>query len=304
MTPTVRADGINSMTVTATDPPPSATPLPPQRQAWLRLRRDKIAVASAVFLAVVALACIAGPWLSPHDFRGGAPGPESPLSAPSWRHWAGTDLLGRDLLVRTLHGGRISLMVGALGTLVSLVVGVSAGLAAGYLGGRVDAALMRLAEIVQALPFTVMVILLMVTFGQDIRLIFLAIGLVEWPTMARVVRGQALSVRQRPYVSAAHALGQRDVATILRHLLPNVSGIIIVYATLTAPSVILLEAFLSFLGLGVQAPQTSWGQLIGDGVKTMDAAPWLLIAPSIAFAGTLLSLNLLGDRLRDRLDPR
>jgi oligopeptide transport system permease protein len=242
------------------------------------------------------------PWIAPYSYA------EQNLalgaSPPSLQHWLGTDDLGRDLLTRIMYGGRISLLVGVLATSVALTIGVTWGTVAGYFGGRIDAAMMRLVDMLYALPFIIFIILLMVVFGRNILLLFLAIGAVEWLTMARIVRGQVLSVRRQDFIDAAITLGLSRSRIMLRHIVPNVLGPIIVYATLTIPSVMLLEAFLSYLGLGIQPPQSSWGSLISDGVETMEEYPWLLIFPGMALSITLFSLNFLGDGLRDALDPR
>jgi len=270
--------------------------------AWRRLRRNRLATLGAFVLIVVALVSVAGPWCSPYDYDEqdvalGAAG-------PSARHWLGTDVLGRDLLTRILHGGRVSLLVGVAATAVSLCIGVLYGATAGFLGGRTDAVLMRLVDILYALPFTIFVIVLMVLFGRNFILMFLAIGAVEWLTMARIVRGQVMSLREKEFIDAATVMGLSRRRILLRHLIPNALGPIIVYATLTVPNVMLLEAFLSFLGLGVQPPMSSWGLLIKEGKETMEEFPWLLLFPSIALSATLFSLNFLGDGLRDALDPR
>jgi oligopeptide transport system permease protein len=216
----------------------------------------------------------------------------------------GTDDLGRDLYTRVLYGGRISLMVGLCATLVSLTIGVFYGSVSAFLGGRWDSLMMRIVDILYALPFTIFVILLMVFLGRSILLLFVAIGAVEWLTMARIVRGQVLHIKSREYIEAAHALGLSGVRIVVRHILPNVLGPIIVYATLTVPMVMLLEAFLSYIGLGVQPPMSSWGLLLKDGAEKMEEYPWLLVFPGICFSITLFSLNFLGDGLRDALDPR
>ena len=225
-------------------------------------------------------------------------------SPPSREHWLGTDKLGRDLLARVLYGGRISLTVGLVATAVSLTIGVLYGTLSGFCGGKVDAVMMRLVDILYALPFTIFVILLMVFFGRDIRLMFLAIGAVEWLTMARIVRGQVLSLRKQEFIEACISLGLPTRRIIFRHMVPNVLGPVIVYTTLTIPAVMLLEAFLSFLGLGVQPPTPSWGLLIKDGADRMREAPWMLIYPGIMFALALFSFNFVGDGLRDALDPK
>ena len=272
------------------------------RDAWRRLRRNRLALAGLAYLPIVALLCTLAPIIAPYPFE------TTDLSlgatTPSADHWLGTDTLGRDLLSRILYGGRISLLVGILATMVSLLIGVSYGLTSGFIGGRTDRTMMRLIEIIFAMPFTIFVILLTVVFGRSIVLIFVAIGAIEWLTMARIVRGQALSLKVREFVQASEALGQSSGKIIVKHLLPNLLGSIIVYATLTIPSVMLLEAFVSFLGLGVQAPMTSWGILIKDGADAMETYPWLLLFPSIVFSLTLFSLNFLGDGLRDAFDPR
>ena len=272
------------------------------RDAWYRLRKNKLAVVSAIALIVLGLACAVGPFLSPYTYQ------EQKLDLgavpPNAQHWLGTDSFGRDQLTRLLHGGRVSIMVGLCATAVSLTIGVFYGAIAGFLGGNADRVMMRIVDIMFALPFTIFVILLMVVFGRKIWLLFLAIGAVEWLTMARIVRGQVQSLRKQEFIEAAQALGLRRRRILTRHIVPNVLGPIIVYATLTVPAVMLLEAFLSFLGLGVQPPMSSWGSMIKDGADRMEEFSWLLIAPGTALAATLFSLNFLGDGLRDALDVR
>ena len=272
------------------------------RDALRRLLKNKLAVFGFVVLVVVAVLTVITPWIAPYSYE------EQNLNlgavAPNSAHWFGTDYLGRDLLTRTLYGGRISLLVGFAATAVSLVVGVLYGATSGFVGGRVDSVMMRVVDILYALPFTIFVIILMVFFGRNILLLFLAIGAVEWLTMARIVRGQVQSLRKKEFIEAAVAMGLPQHQILLRHIIPNVLGPIIVYTTLTIPNVMLLEAFLSFLGLGVQPPMSSWGLLIRDGAEQMEEYPWLLFFPSIALSLTLFSLNFLGDGLRDALDPR
>jgi oligopeptide transport system permease protein len=288
---------------------PSAAPGPEEpaasslgRDAWQRLSRNRMAVVGLAVFLFVALASVCGPWLSPYSYE------TTDLAyrarPPSRSHWFGTDTLGRDVLTRVLYGGRVSIAVGLLATAVSLCIGVSYGAVSGYAGGRVDAVMMRLVDVLYALPFTVFVILLMVVFGRDIRLLFLAIGAVQWLTMARIVRGQVLSLRRREFIEAAVGLGLSSRQILFRHVIPNVLGPVIVYATLTVPAVMLLEAMLSFLGLGVQPPMSSWGVLIKEGAEKMEVYPWLLIFPAAFFSTTLFALNFLGDGLRDALDPR
>ncbi|HEY8994879.1 MAG TPA: ABC transporter permease [Lacunisphaera sp.] len=274
----------------------------PWHDAWLRLRRNRLAVAGGIMLTILAAACIVGPWLSAHGYAD--QDLDNAFAPPGTKHWLGTDQLGRDLLVRVLYGGRISLGVGLCATFVALTIGVVYGAVAGWVGGRTDAVMMRLVDIIYALPFTIFVILLMVFLGRNIVLLFVAIGAVEWLTMARIVRGQIMSLKKMEFIEAARSLGYGNRRIIFRHLLPNAVGPIIVYATLTIPAVMLLEAFLSFLGLGVQPPMSSWGTLIKDGAEKMEEYWWLLVFPGALFSLTLFSLNFLGDGLRDALDVR
>ncbi len=296
------------MSATLNPSQPLAKPAIEGRSLWLdarrRLFRNKAAVLSMVILAIVALMALAAPWLSPH-----------PLDEIYWdriqappdfanAHWFGTDGNGRDLFVRTLHGGRVSLMVGLLATGVSLIIGVAYGATAGFFGGRIDNLMMRFVDILYSLPFMFFVILLMVIFGRNIFLIFIALGAISWLDMARIVRGQALSIRHREFIEAAHAGGVSNARIISRHIIPNLLGPVIVHATLVIPQVILAESFLSFLGLGAQEPLTSWGVLISEGAQTMEAAPWMLIFPAAFLAVTLFCFNFIGDGLRDALDPK
>ncbi len=270
--------------------------------AWVRLRRNRLAVFGLVVMVVLILLALFTPWVAPYAYD--AQDLDLGATPPSAAHWLGTDVFGRDLLTQILYGGRISLAVGFVATAVALLIGVTWGAIAGYAGGKVDAVMMRLVDILYALPFMIFIVLLMVVFGRNVLLLFLAIGAVEWLTMARIMRGQVQSLRQQEFVEAAISIGLPTTTIIRRHLVPNALGPIIVYTTLTIPQVMLLEAFLSFLGLGIQPPQTSWGLLISYGAETMEEYPWLLIFPGAALTLTLFSLNFLGDGLRDALDVR
>lgn len=270
--------------------------------AWYRLSRNRLAMFGLLVVSFLIVVSLLTPWIAPYAYE--AQNLALGASGPSAQHWLGTDIHGRDLLTRLMYGGRISLLVGFAATAVSLVVGVLWGTIAGYIGGTVDTVMMRIVDILYALPFMIFIILLMVVFGRSLLLLFLAIGLVEWLTMARIVRTQVLSIRKQEFVSAAIVTGLSHWQIIRRHVIPNVLGPVIVYITLTVPSVMLLEAFLSFLGLGIQPPQSSWGVLISGGVETMEEYPWLLIFPGLALSITLFALNFLGDGLRDALDPK
>jgi oligopeptide transport system permease protein len=272
------------------------------RAAWQRLGKNKMALISAIILILIAFASFIGPFFLTQSYE--TQNLQLGAVSPGARHWLGTDTLGRDLFVRILYGGRVSMSVGFCATAVALIIGVFYGAISGFLGGKVDMLLMRIVDIIFALPFTVFVILLMVFFGRKFVLLFVAIGAVQWLTMARIVRGQVLSLRRQEFIEAAEALGLSKPRIIFRHMIPNALGPIIVYATLTVPAVMLLEAFLSFLGLGVQPPMSSWGVLIKEGAEVMEEFPWLLIFPGVVLAITLFSLNFLGDGLRDALDPR
>ncbi len=300
------------------------------RDAWKRLLKNKLAVFGLVVVALMTVAVIIGPaiikWTTGFTYDFIPPdGNYIKSFPPSLQHPMGTDDSGRDILARVLQGGRISLMVGVISTIVSLIVGVSYGATAGYLGGKVDNFMMRLVDIIYAIPYILIVIVLLSVFGgpntpqwiqaisnsigggqglSQIILLFFALGLVSWLTMARVVRGQILSLRNQEFVLAARATGVSTPSIIFRHLVPNALGPVIVYATLTIPSVMLSEAFLSFLGIGVQAPFASWGSLAADGIKNISVFPWQLIFPGVTMALTLFSLNFLGDGLRDALDPQ
>ncbi|MEN0037484.1 MAG: ABC transporter permease [Cellvibrio sp.] len=272
------------------------------QDAVARLRKNRMAMIGFYFLLGLVVIAILTPWIAPYSYE------EQNLalgaSAPSAQHWLGTDILGRDQLTRIMYGSRISLMVGFIATAVALTIGVLWGAIAGFVGGRTDAFMMRTVDALYALPFTIFIILLTVVFGSSMLLLFLAIGAVEWLTMARIVRGQVLTIKRQEFVEAAVSMGLSPWRIISRHLIPNVLGPVIVYTTLTIPSVILLESFLSFLGLGIQPPASSWGSLISNGVETMEEYPWLLFFPGLVLTITLFSLNFLGDGLRDALDPR
>lgn len=302
------------------------------RDAWRRLLQNKLAVFGMIVLTIMIVAVIIGPavisWTTGYTYDL-IPADRSLVKAmpPSLGHLMGTDDAGRDLFARVLQGGRISLMVGIISTIVSLIVGVSYGATAGYLGGRIDNIMMRMVDILYSIPYILVVIVLLSVFGgpstpawiqwisttlggagnqglSQIFLLFFALGLVSWLTMARVVRGQVLSLKNQEFVMAARATGVSTVGIIFRHLVPNTLGPVIVYATLTVPSVMLTEAFLSYLGLGVQAPFASWGSLAADGVKNIAIFPWQLLFPGLTMALALFSLNFLGDGLRDALDPQ
>jgi oligopeptide transport system permease protein len=269
---------------------------------WQRFRKDRAAVWSGWFLVAIAAVCFLSPWIAPYPYM------EQNLAqsamAPSSAHWLGTDLLGRDVLSRLLQGGMISLFVGLIATAVALVLGICYGVFAAEVGGRAEDLLMRGVDVVSTLPLTLIVILATVVFGQNLPMIFLAVGGVSWLTMARIIRNQTRELKGSQFVQAAESLGQSRWGIFRRHYLPNLAGTIAVCATLTVPGVMLLEAFVSFLGLGVKAPMTSWGLMIKEGADIMEECPWLLVSPSVVFALTLLSLNFLGDGLRDAFDPR
>lgn len=272
------------------------------RDAWKRLFKNKAAVASLIFVSSLAILALLTPWIVPYPYD--AIQYDQIGLAPSLSHWFGTDTLGRDLLSRCLFGLRISLAIGLVATLVSFIIGVSWGATAGYLGGMTDSVMMRFVDSLYALPYMFFVIILMTVFGRNIVLLFVALGAVQWLTMARIVRGQIISLRQKEFVEAAHSIGAKSSSIIFKHLVPNALGPIIVYTTLTVPNVILQEAFLSFLGLGVQAPMASLGSLASDGAQAMELYPWLILFPGLLLVLLLFALNYLGDGLRDALDPR
>jgi oligopeptide transport system permease protein len=275
-------------------------------EAGRRLRDNRAAVVAGSLLAVLVLASLLAPLASRYAIDH-VDWTLTPLASPPSLengHWFGTDSNGRDLFARVWSGTQVSLLVALLATVVSLAIGVAWGATAGYLGGRVDDWMMRFVDVLYALPYMFFVIILTVVFGRSLLLIFLAIGAVGWLTMARIVRGQALALRQREFVTAAITLGLPTHRIIARHIVPNVLGTVVVYATLTVPQVILFESFLSFLGLGVQEPLTSLGRLVAEGALEMETSPWLLLIPSAVLGTILLCLNFLGDGLRDALDPR
>ena len=274
------------------------------RVAMRSLLSSKATTTALVLMAVVVLLTLAAPLLSPWDIDSTDWDNVSTSPSVETGHYFGTDDVGRDIFVRTLYGGRISLLVGLSATLVSLVIGVFWGAMAGYAGGRTDQLMMRFVDVMYAMPFMFFVILLTVFFGRNIFLIFIAVGAVNWLDMARIVRGQTLSMKHREFVEAARAGGVSNLNIIRRHIIPNLLGVVIVYVTLTIPQVILVESFLSFLGLGVQEPMTSWGALVNDGAALMESAPWTLFFPAVFLALTLFCFNFIGDGLRDALDPR
>ncbi len=274
------------------------------QNAGERLRRNKAAMFSLWLLLFFVVLVVAGPWLAQHDYTQTNLSLGSTAPSLAGGHWFGTDALGRDVLARTLAGGRISLLVGLVATLVSLLIGVFWGAVAGYCGGRVDALMMRFVDTLYAMPFMFFVILLMVVFGRNIVLIFVAIGAINWLDMARIVRGQTIGLRHREFIQAATLMGAGTLTIIARHVIPNLLGVVVVYVTLTIPQVMLVESFLSYLGLGVQEPFTSWGALVNQGALEMETAPWLLVFPALFLAGTLFCFNFIGDGLRDALDPK
>lgn len=274
----------------------------PLRRSCERFFENRAAVAAGAFVLLMLAVCAAAPLIAPFPFE--AQDLELGAAGPSREHWLGTDALGRDVFSRLLYGGAVSLKVGLIATAVSCVIGVFYGMAAGWCGGARDSVMMRLVDILYALPFTLFVILLTVLFGQELWLIYVAVGAVSWLTMARIVRNQTRELRAQAFVEAAICMGQTPAKIMLRHILPNILGTVIVYATLTVPGVMLTEAFISFLGLGVKPPMTSWGLMIKEGADAMQDYPWLLLFPGAFFAGTLFALNVFGDGLRDAFDPR
>jgi oligopeptide transport system permease protein len=272
--------------------------------AWGALKQNKAALFSFITMSAMVVLVILGPLLSPFAIDQTDWYQLSAKPSFSSGHIFGTDDLGRDLFVRVMYGGRISLMVGLVATMVSVFIGVSYGAISGYLGGKTDAIMMRVVDVLYAMPFLFFVILLMVFFGRSILLIFIAIGAVNWLDIARIVRGQTLNIKGKEFVDAARAGGVSNIKIVFKHIVPNLLGLVVVYVALTVPQVILVESFLSFLGLGVQEPMTSWGALVNQGAKQMETSPWMLIFPGLFLATTLFCFNFIGDGLRDALDPR
>ena len=272
--------------------------------ARLRFMRNKAALLSLCLLSFIALACIAGPWLLPHAFD--SADWDAMSIPPGWKnaHFWGTDDAGRDLLVRCLIGGRVSLTVGLLATMASVSIGIVWGATAGFIGGKVDTLMMRVVDMMYAIPYLLIAILLVTILGREFYLVVLTITAFSWMDMARVVRGQTLSLRSMEYVEAARAMGVSTTRIIFRHIVPNLLGVVVIYTTVTVPGVILTESVLSFLGLGIQEPMTSWGVLIQDGAKAMEVTPWILLFPAGLLSVTLYCFNFIGDGLRDALDPK
>ena len=276
----------------------------PWADARIRFMRNRAAVVSAVFMALIAFVCVVGPWVLPNafddtDFNLGGVG-------PTWAAWHlfGTDELGRDLLVRSLVGGRISLIVGLLATLASVSLGIVWGATAGFMGGKVDAFMMRMVDMLYAVPYLLIAILMITILGREFYLVVLTISAFSWMDMARVVRGQTLSIKSKEYIEAARAIGVPTWRIIFQHVVPNLLGIVVIYTSITVPGVILTESVLSFLGLGVQEPMTSWGVLIHDGANVMAASPWLILFPGAMLTVTLYCANFIGEGMRDALDPK
>jgi len=282
----------------------SSTPRSLWQDAATRFWRHKPAVISSILLGLIILCVLIGPYFSSYDYD--ATDWSAIFQPPQWSsgHYFGTDELGRDLFVRTLEGGRISLLVGVVASVISVLIGVSYGLVAGYLGGKTDSFMMRFVDILYALPFMFFVILLMTFFGRQFILLFVAIGAISWLDMARIVRGQTLQLRHKEFIDAAKLSGAGTLSLLWRHILPNLLGIVIIYTTLTVPSIILTESFISFLGLGIQEPMTSWGVLINEGAQNMSVSWWGLLFPAIFLSTTLYCCHFIGDGLRDAFDPK
>lgn len=280
----------------------------PPRNLWadarVRFLRNKAAVVSSVLLTLIVTACIVGPWVLPHSFDAADWDAMSAAPSLSNYHFWGTDEAGRDLLVRCLMGGRISLMVGVLATIASVTLGIAWGAIAGFMGGKVDAIMMRIVDMMYAIPYLLIAILLVTILGREFYLVVITITAFSWMDMARIVRGQTLSLRSREYVEAARSIGVPTSRIITNHIVPNLLGIVVIYTTVTVPGVILTESVLSFLGLGIQEPMTSWGVLIEDGTKVMEVSPWILLFPGAMLSITLYCFNFIGDGMRDALDPK
>lgn len=280
----------------------------PPRNLWADARRrffkNRAAVVSVVILTIIVLMCVVGPWVLPHAFDTADWDAMSAAPSLANAHYWGTDEAGRDLLVRCMIGGRISLMVGVLATIASVTVGIAWGAVAGFMGGKVDAFMMRIVDMMYAIPYLLIAILLVTILGREFYLVVITITAFSWMDMARIVRGQTLSLRSREYVEAARSIGVPTSRIITSHIVPNLLGIVVIYTTITVPGVILTESVLSFLGLGIQEPMTSWGVLISDGAKVMDATPWILLFPAGLLSITLYCFNFIGDGMRDALDPK
>lgn len=274
------------------------------KDARLRLHRNRAARWSGFMLLFLIALVVIGPNLLPYDYQEQHYGFENKPPSFSTGHFFGTDFAGRDIFARTLEGGRVSLMVGLVATAISLLIGIIYGATAGYLGGRIDNVMMRFVDILYGMPFMFIIILLTVVFKNNIMLVFLAIGCINWLDMARIVRGQTLSLKRKEFIEAAEVGGVKTWKIIIRHIIPNLTGIVAVYTTLTIPQVILTESFLSYLGLGITEPSSSWGGLISNGVELIEVAPYAIIFPSVFLAVTLFAFNFLGDGLRDALDPK
>ena len=287
---------------------PAGSVVAKPRNLWSDARRrfvrNKAALISLCLLLLIAAACVVGPWLLPHAFD--SADWDAMSTGPSLKnaHFWGTDEAGRDLLVRCLIGGRISLTVGLLATLASVSLGIAWGATAGFLGGKVDAVMMRIVDMMYAIPYLLIAILLVTILGREFYLVVITITVFSWMDMARVVRGQTLSLRSMEYVEAARAMGVSTTRIIFGHIVPNLLGVVVIYTTVTVPGVILTESVLSFLGLGIQEPMTSWGVLIQDGAKVMEVSPWILLFPAAMLSVTLYCFNFIGDGMRDALDPK
>ena len=274
-------------------------------EAWKRLLRNKAAIVSGIILMIIITISVITPWIAPYSVS--EQNLDIQYQPPSLKHPFGTDSKGRDLLTRVMYGSRISLLIGFIATLVALIIGVTYGSISAYIGGKVDNIMMRFVDILYSLPYMFLVILLVVLFGRNIINLFIALGVFSWLTMARITRGQVLALKEKEFVEASRALGASNFRIIFKHILPNLLGPIVVYATLTIPNIILWESFLSFLGLGVQPPNASWGSLATEGASAINPIEiywWLIVFPGLALFITLICLNFLGDGLRDAIDPR